>query len=615
MNTYRSFVGLIAAMAMVVSLVPVNTAHAATGTISAYCSNGDVHLSWGSHPDANQNTLQRTDSYPYNEDWYWTTIYSGSTRSYTDRDVNPNTTYWYRVKYRSGITSNVITVNCPGDYYPYPTWTPYPTELSCSPSYQSVESGDRVTFTAHQDYYQYDYPYYQLTWSAPHGDPSNGTGTSFSTRFYENRDVTRTVTVSNGYRTATCTVYVSDEDDGRDLEISPTSRTIDSGDSITFEATGGNGSYYWYTSEADASGQWGSSQYTVRFYNYSNSTQTRYVTVRSGNQSRTATVKIRPDDRYDEDLRISPTTKTVDHGEYVTFRATGGTGYYSWESDYGYGGSGDWYQVRFENYSRNNVVKYVTVRSGNKSETARITVRPYDDDYYPYPTYTPYPTPYPYPTYTPYPVADPYSQLTVSQVSRNITTGQTGWANAVQAKDNETVQFTITVRNTSSETLHNVRLTDILPSGLRYVWGSTTIDNEQTNDGITSSGLYLGTMYPNRVIAIRVSAEVMPGSVPSRGSVTVYNTAQVRADNAGAAVSQLPVTLGTRSTAAVISTASGVKTGAGGSVVLAALAGLAASVLYGMYTRSGMFNRRYELARIRTHMRDRQRLNFARLLS
>jgi uncharacterized repeat protein (TIGR01451 family) len=407
------------------------------------------------------------------------------------------------------------------------------------------------------------------------------------------------VTVSDGYDTATCRVYVSGDEE-EDLELTPMSRTIDSGDSITFRATGGSGTYRWSTSDSD-SDQWGGSTYTVRFYNYSHSTQTRYVTVRSGGESERATIRVRPEED-DDDLRISPTSRTVDHGDSITFRAYGCDGDYRWESsEYGYGGEGSWYQVYFSNYSNRNETQYVTVRCDGQTERATVTVRPYR---YPYPTWTPYP----YPTWTPNPVVDPYAGLTVSQTARNVTDGQTGHYASVRADGNDTLQFTIRVENDSNETVYNARLTDILPAGLRYVTGSTAIDGESAPDGITSTGINLGTMVPNRVIAVRISAQVEPGYVPSSGSSVVYNTAQVRGDNAGTAASQLPVTLGS---GASVTTASSVKTGAGGSVALATLAGLLAALAYARYTRSETFNRRYALARARAIMHDPRRLNFA----
>jgi len=96
----------------------------------------------------------------------------------------------------------VITENTTSYYSPYPTPYPYPyynQQLSCTPSFQTVNLGQTVTFNAEGgDYSQYN-------WSANNRSYLN-VGPSLNI-VMENTG-TQTVTVTNGTATASCTVDV-----------------------------------------------------------------------------------------------------------------------------------------------------------------------------------------------------------------------------------------------------------------------------------------------------------------------------------------------------------------------------------------------------------------------
>lgn len=78
--------------------------------------------------------------------------------------------------------------------------------------------------------------------------------------------------------------------------------------------------------------------------------------------------------------------------------------------------------------------------------------------------------------------------------------GTDTWSEQVTAKAGDTVRYRIHVKNTGNVALENFTVRDILPTGLTYVKGSTTVANTvnpkgaAVNDGIiTEQGLNLGT--------------------------------------------------------------------------------------------------------------------------
>lgn len=628
----RIIFGIVASLAMVATFLPAPQSSALSivppnqGQLIGVCWNNAVHLFWGTHPDANSNSLQKGDMYPNDPNNFWGWVVQGHpANSYVDHAITQGITYTYRVKYAPELPSNEVTVVCPVVYptpYPTPHPTPYPTpgphpSLECRPNYQRVDSGDRITFRAERGYSS-TYPYQQLTWRAVGGNPSSGTGTTFDTRFYTNSiRETRRVTVSDGYRTATCTVRVEREERVEDLRISPTRRTIDSGERITFRATGGTGSYRWSAPDVVSytdSGSW----WNLRFDNDRSYTRSFTVTLRSGSQRETAVIRVRP--RYSPTptpyggLQCYPPSVSVTSGEEVILRAWGGNGQYTWTnvSSYPRTAYGANYSTRFTNntgYLRTFIVR---VTSGWETSICQIHVAPYRA-YPPTPYPTPYSTPYPTPYPTPYVTPTPYGpeDINLSQGARNISRGDIALTSSVRAKGNDTVQFSLVVRNTSDNTLRNVRVTDILPSGLQYIWGSTTIDGTVIGDGITSSGIHLGSLGVGHSKTIGFSVMIDSLQVPAYGTRTVYNTAQVRADNTDTEISRLAVHLGVNG---VLGTAAIVQTGTGDTALIALAVAMAATGLYALYAGSALFERRYAQTGLRKHLRDKNRLNFARLL-
>jgi len=615
-TTVSKSVGILTIIALVSlalgsSLVPATAANASdvllasvaiTASPGTICIGQSAHLSWSS-TDATSLSIDQG---------------IGSVLPFGARDVSPSQTTTYTIigsNSTGGYATASATVYVSGSCVtptPYPTWTPTPTpynNLDCSPSVQSVQSGEWVTFTA-----SYQYPTFYVgnfTWNAVGGNPSYGTGSSFGTRFYTSSiNTTQVVTVSDGYQTASCRVHVYGDSTPTPtpsyLRCSPGDSVIDSGERVTFTARGGNGSYSWYA--ADGSPTYGDgSTFKSRFYNYDWYTQTRFVTVTSGWQTATCSVQVRgsywtPTPTPYDTLRCTVDVSTADSGQRVTFKAYGGNDGYSWYAADGSPtyGDGSSFKTRFYNNSWYAQYRSATVTSGWQTATCSVYVNGSYVNPTPYPTYYPTPTTYPY--------IDPGARIALTQTGRNVTRGQSGEYASLTARGGDTLDILIHVRSTNGSYVTNAYVTDLLPGGLVYIPGSTTVNHYVVGDGVTTSGINVGTLSPYSDTVVKLSVRVSEGSVPTWGTVTVNNTAQVRADGLGTLSSQLPITIGTNASIAAVSA---VKTGPADSVWMALMAALLVTGMYAAYTRSDIFGRRMAFAEV-SRMSRSAGLNFSR---
>jgi len=619
-TTVSKSVGILTIFALVSltlgsALVPATTARAVepllasvaiTASPGVICPGQSAHLTWSS-TDATSVSIDQG---------------IGSVLPFGDRTVSPAQTTTYTItgsNSTGGYATAFATVYVNGSCAtPTPTWTPTPTpapynDLRCSPSVQSAQSGERVTFTA-----SYQYPTFYVgnfTWSAVGGSPSYGTGSSFGTRFYTNSiNETRHVTVSDGYQTATCTVYVYGDPTPTPtpsyLRCTPDDSTIDSGERVTFTARGGDGDYHWYAPEGSPT-YGDDDSFRTRFYNYDWYSQYRYVTVTSGWQTATCSVQVRgshwtPTPTPYDTLRCTVDVSTADSGQRVTFKAYGGNDGYSWYAADGSPtyGDGSSFKTRFYNYNWYSQYRSATVTSGWQTATCSVLVNGSYVNPTPYPTWTPYPTYYPTPTT--YPYIDP--SIALSQKGRNVTRGQSGEYSSLTARGGDTLDILIHVRSTNNSYVTNAYVTDLLPGGLAYIPGSTTVNGHVVGDGITTSGINVGTLSPYSDTVVKLSVRVSEGAVPSWGTVTVNNTAQVRADALGTLSSLLPITLGTN---ASINAIAAVKTGPTDSLLMALFAALVVTALYAAYTRTDMFGRRMAAAEV-TRLARAGDLNFSK---
>jgi uncharacterized repeat protein (TIGR01451 family) len=197
--------------------------------------------------------------------------------------------------------------------------------------------------------------------------------------------------------------------------------------------------------------------------------------------------------------------------------------------------------------------------------------------------------------------------LTTTLSGRNITRAQSGEYRSVSGRGGDTLEIFARVRNVSDTPVFDIFLIDILPSGLRYVAPSTALNGRIIADGVTSSGINIGSLWPGQEAVVRFSVVVDGAAMPSWGQVDLANVLQVRADGVNTISGRLPITLGSNASLAAVSR---VKTGPVDSVLLALLISIVVTGLYALYTDTLLFQRRFTLARLR--QLSSRPLNFSR---
>jgi plastocyanin len=231
--------------------------------------------------------------------------------------------------------------------------------VSVSPASVSAYAGDSVTFTASggQNGYQW-------------GGAAGGTGSSNTVYFGS----TGTYTVSvyspagNGYlQSDTAYASVTVDPDIQNVSLTPTSTTVNVGQSVTFNASGSNTGYDW----SGAAGGTGSSQ-TVTF----NSAGTFTVTVTApaggdyaASSPVSCTVTVVPI------VTVSPSSSSIHIGDSVTFTASGGPNGYVWGGSTS--GTGSSQTVTFNASGSYTVTVYSPAGSGyaqSNTATAAIEV-------------------------------------------------------------------------------------------------------------------------------------------------------------------------------------------------------------------------------------------------
>ncbi len=286
---------------------------------------------------------------------------------------------------------------------------------------------------------------------------------------------------------------------------------------------------------------------------------------------------------YNNALYCSATYSYANSGDLVSFNAWGGNGTFSWNAtdgtpSYGYGSS---FSSRFYNPSWYSVSRMVTVTSGYQTANCNVTI------YAGGTTWTPTPTPW----------VNPAVDLALTQVGRNVTRGQSGEYASLTARGGDTLDLIVRTRSVNNSYLYNTFVTEQLPTGFNYIPGSTTVNGYVVADGITSTGINVGTVAPYAQTTIKFSVRVDGAYVPTWGTTTVNSIAQARADNVVTRSVSLPITLGSNASIANISS---VKTGPTDSLWLALMVAFLATGAYAVYLRTDRFGRRMALAEVAT---------------
>lgn len=118
--------------------------------------------------------------------------------------------------------------------------------------------------------------------------------------------------------------------------------------------------------------------------------------------------------------------------------------------------------------------------------------------------------------------------------------GSDTWSEEVKAKSGDTVRYRIHFKNTGNTTLQNVVIRDILPTGLTYVKGSTTIVNTAHPKGValsdnivTDKGINIGDYAANAGAWLYFNATVDKSVSEKCGNTLLRNVAQANGGTTG----------------------------------------------------------------------------------
>lgn len=139
----------------------------------------------------------------------------------------------------------------------------------------------------------------------------------------------------------------------------------------------------------------------------------------------------------------------------------------------------------------------------------------------------------------PYLVAapEPAAALTITCEVKH--PGDDEWSRQIAANDGDTVRWRVHVKNDGDAAVSNLCVRDILPTGMTYVPGSTSIANSANPDGIavsdrivTDAGINIGTYDPGGGAWIYFDATVERGALDAGGNVILRNVAQTSGGSA-----------------------------------------------------------------------------------
>ncbi len=435
---------------------------------------------------------------------------------------------------------------------------PQVATLSCAAVNSPVNVGNYASFTATGGNGQYN-------WSNA-GSPSTGFGQNFSTVY--SSAGTKIVSVQSGNQTATCSTQVIDIV-VPDVVCNPANQTANLNQTVYFSATGGNGNFNWSASGSTNGGTTNSASFNTAYQTSGD----KLVTVSSGGKSAICRVNVLP--AAPQTLSCSPAFQSANTGTAVYFNAIGGNAPYSWQAldSTNANGSGSTFNTSYIS-SFAGQTKTVRLSSGDgQVANCQVAINQ------PAPT----PTPTPVSTgncnnsqascnnntnnnnqtstgnnsanqnnqsningnnntvtqtnnncvnnscnNTIYYIQggntvsqNDYRQLSVQKMVRNTTSG--GYQNfqdSVSASQNDIVEFQIIVRNVGNQPVSNVRLSDILPSGLSYVSGQ--LNSEQN----------LGTLLASDSRTVTFQARVNTNyAYNSNSNQSIQNIARVSGDS------------------------------------------------------------------------------------
>ena len=117
-------------------------------------------------------------------------------------------------------------------------------------------------------------------------------------------------------------------------------------------------------------------------------------------------------------------------------------------------------------------------------------------------------------------------------------TGTTGWKESEAVLAGESVDYLVTYKNTGTTAQNDVVINDILPAGVSYTAGSTSVANATNpsgvivGDNITKGGINIGNYAAGSAAYVKFTAKVGANdSLPTCGANTLRNTAKAQTNN------------------------------------------------------------------------------------
>ena len=159
--------------------------------------------------------------------------------------------------------------------------------------------------------------------------------------------------------------------------------------------------------------------------------------------------------------------------------------------------------------------------------------------------------------------------LGIQKFGKNISRGDNINQTSLTARSGDTIEFDIIVTAPANTNLYNVIVNDILPAGLTYGNNTTSLNGNLVANGITGSGINIGSLSSNQQASIRLFATV--DTITPGQSRTMINTSQVRADNLSTINSNQVVV---NANEGVVLGALNIKTGASSPFYLSLIVGL-----------------------------------------
>jgi len=339
--------------------------------------------------------------------------------------------------------------------------------------------------------------------------------------------------------------------------------TVSTNQTVTFysNVSGGSGGYtYYWSGYASGNGSYSqtsfssSGTYSVNLTVYDSSSRTG---------SASCSVNVQNQSTITPTLNFWADKYTLNQGEATYLRWTSTNTNYCVASN---GWSGNKSTSNYESTAPNSQTTYTLICYGNGGQvTQSLTLY----------------------------VTSPTTTISFTKLGRNLSNGDRVYSKVIRVAQSDIIEFYLTVVAGSSADLQNVVITDNLPSVLSYQSGTTKVNDITQVDGITTTGLSLGTIPRGTSKTVIFQAlSTNPGTY-----LTYTNTAQVTASGISAISDNATITYG------LVAGAATVQTGAEDSLWVSFIISMGLAFLIWYYLK---FNPQGKLvfARIESKIRD-----------